>query len=71
MWVGELKFEYVGKLCKSANDRYWYTGEYEVFGDPSFIDGAKIGIKKSIPNTKPKPGISKYVPKGCWSIIED
>lgn len=71
IWEGVFKFEYVGKLCKSASGRYWYTGEYEVLGDPSFTDGAKIGIKKSIPNLKPKPGVSKFVPKGCWSIIEE
>jgi hypothetical protein len=70
IWEGDFKFEYVGKLCKSATGRYWYTGEYEVFGDPSFTDGAKIGIKKSITNIKPKPGVSKFVPKGCWVIIE-
>ena len=71
IWEGGLKFEYVGKLCKSANGRYWYTGEYEIFGDPTFVDGMKIGIKKSIPNLKAKPGIIKFVPKGCWSIVEE
>lgn len=71
IWEGVFKFEYVGKLCKSASGRYWYTGEYEVLGDPSFTDGAKIGIKKSIPNLKPKPGVSKFVPKGCWIIIKE
>ena len=71
IWAGDLKFEYIGKLCKSANGRYWYSGEYEILGDPSFIDGAKVGIKKSITNNKPKPGITKFVPKGCCTIIEE
>ena len=70
IWEGELKFEYIGKLCKSANGRYWYSGEYEIFGDPSFSDGSKVGIKKSISNNKPKPGITRFVPKGCCTIIE-
>lgn len=71
IWEGNLKFEYIGKLCKSANGRYWYSGEYEIFGDPSFVDGCKVGIKKSISNNKPKPGITKFVPKGCCTIIEE
>lgn len=71
IWEGELKYEYIGKLCRSANGRYWYSGEYEIMGDPSFSDGSKVGIKKSIPNNKPKPGITKFVPKGWFNIIEE
>lgn len=71
IWEGDFKFEYIGKLCKSANGRYWYSGEFEIFGDTSFFDGAMVGIKKSISNNKPKPGITKFVPKGCYTIIEE
>lgn len=71
IWEGDFKFEYIGRLCKSANGRYWYSGEYEIFGDNSFFDGAKVGIKKSISNNKPKPGITKFVPKNCCTIIEE
>ena len=71
IWTGSLKFEYVGKLCLSPDGRYWYSGEYELMGDPSFKDGAKVGIKKSIENKKAKPGIKKFVPKGCYTILEE
>lgn len=71
IWIGSMKYEYTGKLCLSPDGRYWYSGEYEILSDPSFTDGAIVAIKKSIINKKPKPGITKFVPKGCCVIIED
>lgn len=71
IWNGGLNYVYIGKLCMSADGRYWYTGEYELIYDKAFADGVKIGIKKSIPNNKPKPGIDKFVPKGCYVILDN
>ena len=70
IWSGSQKYEYIGTLCMSPDGRYWYTGEYELLGDDSFVDGARIAIKKSIENKKSRPGITRFVPKGCCIIIE-
>jgi hypothetical protein len=71
IWSGGYNYEYVGKLCISPDGRYWYTGEYELMYDKNFVDGAKIGIKRSIINKKARLGIKKFVPKGCYTLLTD
>lgn len=69
IWVGSMKYEYTGTLCLSPDGKYWYTGEYELFGDSSFVDGTRIAIKKSIGNKKSRIGIKRFVPKGCYVLL--
>ena len=71
IWTGGYKYEYIGKLCMSPDGRYWYTGEYEIKSNNAFYDGATIGIKMSTPNRRTRPGINKFVNKGCYTLLDE
>lgn len=71
IWSGGPIFEYTGKACLSPDGKYWYTGEYELMKDKDLADGISIGVKWSLDNTKPKPGIKKFVPRKGYVIIKD
>lgn len=71
IWAGGPKFEYSGKACLSPDGRYWYTGEYELMKDKELVDGVSVGVKWCTENTKPKPGIKKFVPRKGYVIIKE
>ena len=70
-WEGRIKYEYIGKLYLSFDKRYWYSGVYEIQNDRNLKEGAKIVIYSSTPNKISRNGITKFVPKGSYSIIEE